>query len=200
MSDAYDLDTAQRWRNRIVGAGEVDPEELLANPFNHRIHGKNQQDVMAGVLDEVGWVQDVVVNQQTGHIVDGHLRVTLALRKGEPAIPVKWVDLTEEEEHLILLTLDWVTGLAQIDRTQVDLLLHDIQTADEHLQEALAQIAADAGLYGDGQEVDFDEFDDVSAHDVMYRVVIDGLTLEEANIKASEVGGIVEQYREKILA
>src|SRR5437867_4576224 len=67
------------WRNRIVGSGEEAPDQLLANPKNWRIHPKHQQEALAGVLDEVGWVQEVIVNQQTGHLVDGHLRVTLAL-------------------------------------------------------------------------------------------------------------------------
>src|SRR6266704_2927845 len=35
-----------KWRNRIVGHGEEDPEQLLANPKNWRIHPKNQQDAL----------------------------------------------------------------------------------------------------------------------------------------------------------
>ena len=53
------------WRNRIIGVGEIDPEQILANPLNFRIHPKNQQDALLGVLDEVGWVQDVIVNART---------------------------------------------------------------------------------------------------------------------------------------
>lgn len=32
------------WRNRIAGAGEEAPDQLLANPANWRIHPKAQQD------------------------------------------------------------------------------------------------------------------------------------------------------------
>jgi hypothetical protein len=39
-----------RWRSRIVGHGDEDPEQLLANPRNWRIHAKNQQDALIGVL------------------------------------------------------------------------------------------------------------------------------------------------------
>lgn len=59
------------WRSRIVGHGEEAPDQLLANPRNWRIHPKTQQDALAGVLDEVGWVQDIIVNQLTGYVVDG---------------------------------------------------------------------------------------------------------------------------------
>ncbi len=65
------------WRNRIVGHGEEDADQLLANPANWRIHPRAQRDALAGVLSEVGWVQDVIINRRTGHVVDGHLRVSL---------------------------------------------------------------------------------------------------------------------------
>jgi hypothetical protein len=100
------------WRNRIVGQGTEAPEQLLANPRNWRVHGKTQQAALNGVLDEVGWVQQILVNQRTGHVVDGHLRVTLALRRNEPTVPVIYVDLTEQEEALVLATLDPIGALA----------------------------------------------------------------------------------------
>ncbi len=70
--------TAAPWTSRIVGSGEEAPDQLLANPANWRIHPKAQQEALAGVLDQVGWVQQVLVNRRTGHVVDGHLRVALA--------------------------------------------------------------------------------------------------------------------------
>ena len=36
MADAYNSD--QKWNQRIVGHDTVDPESLLANPLNFRIH------------------------------------------------------------------------------------------------------------------------------------------------------------------
>jgi hypothetical protein len=64
-------DAPRKWRNRIVGHGEEDPEQLLANPKNWRIHPKAQQDALAGVLAQVGWVQDVIVNQRVRGSVGG---------------------------------------------------------------------------------------------------------------------------------
>ena len=57
------------WRNRITGAGEEAPDQLLANPANWRIHPKAQQAALAGALDQVGWVQQVLVNQRSGFVV-----------------------------------------------------------------------------------------------------------------------------------
>ena len=103
------------WRNRITGAGEEAPDQLLANPANWRIHPKAQQDALAGALDAVGWVQQVLVNRRTGFVVDGHARVALALSRGEPTVPVLYVDLAPEEEALVLATLDPIGAMAGRD-------------------------------------------------------------------------------------
>jgi hypothetical protein len=78
----------------------VAPDQLLANPKNFRVHPRHQQDALKGVLSEVGWVQDVIVNVRTNTVVDGHLRVMLALRHNEPTIPVKYVDLSQAEPQV----------------------------------------------------------------------------------------------------
>ena len=83
------------FRNRITGSGMEAPEQLLANPRNWRVHPKAQEAALAAVLDEVGWVQNVIVNQRTGNVVDGHLRVSLAISRGEATVPVVYVDLDE---------------------------------------------------------------------------------------------------------
>jgi hypothetical protein len=59
---------ATGWRNRITGSGEEAPDQLLANPANWRIHPKAQQNALAGALDAVGWVQQVLVNRRTGFV------------------------------------------------------------------------------------------------------------------------------------
>lgn len=53
---------AEAWRNRIIGEGEESPDQLLANPWQWKVHPKAQQDAIAGVLSEVGWIQRVIVN------------------------------------------------------------------------------------------------------------------------------------------
>ncbi len=121
----------QTWRNRIVGHGEEAPDQLLANPGNWRIHPKAQQDALAGVLDEVGWVQDIIVNRQTGHVVDGHLRVSLAISRRESTVPVVYVDLDPAEEALVLATIDPLSAMAAADKEQLDSLLREVQTSDE---------------------------------------------------------------------
>lgn len=114
------------FKNRIVGHGKESPDQLLANPANWRIHPEMQQDELEKVLETVGWVQQVVVNRRTGHLVDGHLRVQLALRRDEEEVPVTYIDVSLEEEKLILVTLDPLSALASTDKEKQTTLLEEV--------------------------------------------------------------------------
>jgi predicted RNA methylase len=136
-------------RSRIVGSGEEAPDQLLANPRNWRIHPKAQQSALSAVLEEVGWVQQVIVNRTTGYVVDGHLRVALALSRSEPVVPVLYVELTPEEEALILASLDPLAGMAVTDQVILDDLVADLVITDTDLAELLGK--------GNGHPVEEDE-------------------------------------------
>jgi DNA modification methylase len=129
------------WRNRIVGSGEEAPDQLLANPSNWRVHPKAQQQALAGILGQVGWVQQVLVNRRTGHVVDGHLRVALAIKQGAPTVPVLYVDLEPEEEALVLASLDPLAAMAGTDDEKLRALLADISVDSEALAAMLAELA-----------------------------------------------------------
>ena len=100
------------WKNSIVEHGSIDPKKLIPNPENWRFHGKQQTATMDSALQEVGWISQVIVNRKTNRIVDGHMRVELAIEKGEKSIPVTYVDLTEEEERKALISFDPIASMA----------------------------------------------------------------------------------------
>ncbi len=127
-------------KNRIIGSGEEQLDNILFNPRNWRIHPLSQQNALKGVLEEVGWVQEVIINKNTGHLVDGHLRCQLAAREGATTIPVKYVDLTEEEEILVLSTLDPIAAMAATDKQKLDELFADIQSDNENVNKMLDEI------------------------------------------------------------
>lgn len=122
------------WRNRIVGSGDEPLDAILFNPANWRIHPKAQQEALEGVLSEVGWVQNVIINKTTGHLVDGHLRCQVAARNGEKTVPVVYVELDENEEALILASLDPLAAMAATDKAKLDELLHAVQSDDVRVQ------------------------------------------------------------------
>ena len=129
------------YKNRIIGSGEEPLDQILFNPRNWRVHPLNQQNALKGVLEEVGWVQEVIINQRTGHLVDGHLRCQLAAREGAKTIPVKYVDLSEEEEALVLSTLDPIAAMATTDKQKLDELFASIETENADVLKMLDDIA-----------------------------------------------------------
>ena len=134
------------WRSRIVGHGEASPGELTSNPRNWRKHPKAQRDALAAVLDRVGWVQDVIVNRTTGHLVDGHARLDLARQRGEASVPVVYVELDADEEALVLATLDPLAAMAEADTDALADLLAAITSDDAALTSMLAALALESGF------------------------------------------------------
>ncbi len=131
---------AAPWKNRITGQGTEDPSQLRANPGNWRTHPANQRAALRGSLDTVGWVQQILVNHTTGHVVDGHARVEEAISRGEPAVPVLYVDLSPEEEALVLATLDPIGDMADRDGAKLEALLAEISVDDAGLLALLADL------------------------------------------------------------
>jgi len=130
--------------NRIIGESDVAPEDLTGNPHNWRTHSQAQRDVIAGGLEEVGWVQRVIVNQRTGHLVDGHARVAVAEQRGEPTIPVLYIDVSEEEEHLLLASLDPIAAMAGEDHEALARLLAGVSSEDSALAALLDGLGDEA--------------------------------------------------------
>lgn len=142
-------ETRTTWTNRITRYSDEAPDSLAANPKNWRLHPQAQQEALSGALNDVGWIAPVIVNDVTGHVVDGHLRVSLAISRNEPSVPVAHVELTPEEEAEALATFDPITAMAEADRGQLDALLREIDTGDAALQQMLGELAEHCGLeYG----------------------------------------------------
>ena len=138
------------YKNRIIGSGEESLDNILFNPRNWRIHPLNQQDALKGVLEEVGWVQQVIINKRTGNLIDGHLRCQLAAREGNKTIPVLYVDIDEAEEELVLATLDPIGAMAATDKQKLDELFAGIESENENVRKMMDEIAAKEKLaYGD---------------------------------------------------
>ena len=139
---------AAAWRNRIVETGEAFAAELLANPLNWRTHPKAQREAMKAAFDELGWIQQVVVNKRTGRLIDGHMRVELAKERGE-IIPVVYVDLSDEEEKLALATYDPLGDMASSDKVALSKLIKDSKVSFDTLDELMGSIAQTTKIKAD---------------------------------------------------
>lgn len=139
------------WQNKITGTANVAPDQLLANPQNWRIHPQAQRDALAQAIETIGYIQPVIVNQNTGHVIDGHLRISLALSQDQPEIPVSYVDLTPEEELIALASIDPLAGMA----VQDDDILGSLLDAIDLEEGALADLLEGLTVIGAGEGLDF---------------------------------------------
>jgi hypothetical protein len=148
---------AAPWPINIVRYDVQPASSFLANPDNFRIHPLHQQAATEGSLDELGWIDDVIVNLRLGAewgadqgvetMVNGHLRVSLALRRGdETPVPVKFVNLSPSQEALALQIFDELTSQAIKDREKMAALQQKVMPANASLQEMCAGMAAKDGI------------------------------------------------------
>lgn len=128
------------WQNRIVGSGEKSAREFNFHPDNWKGHPQTQRDALNAILSQIGWVQGVIENKRTGNLIDGHARVEEALQHGaHTPVPFVEVDLSPEEERLILALYDPLGSLAQ---TNAEAFLNLTETLDIESASLLDAIAA----------------------------------------------------------
>lgn len=146
--------TRNRWANRIVGQGLADPKTLAKNALNWRKHPASQLQAMRAVLNNLGWIQDVIVNHRSAvswgaernqaSLIDGHLRVEIAIADKEKTVPVKYVDLEPEEERLALASFDPLSAMAATDGAKLNEVLAGIEVEDEALKALYSKLQREA--------------------------------------------------------
>lgn len=130
------------WQNRIVKNGEMSADQFLAHPMNARRHPGVQRDALRGSLNSVGWIAPVIISARSGFMLDGHARVEEALSQNDAQlIPFVEVDVTEDEERLILAVFDPITNLASYDSTILTDLIASLTINDAGLESLLDTLA-----------------------------------------------------------
>ena len=81
-------------------------------------------------------------------LIDGHLR---AETLGNADVPVLVLDVNEEEAAVLLATIDPLAAMAEADAGKLDVLLQEVQSSSEAVQQMLAELAEDSGLYLDDE-------------------------------------------------
>ena len=82
--------------NRILRTEDRSPFDVEMHPENWRTHPEAQQAALSSVLEEIGWVQGVVVSAQTGRVLDGHLRVQVARERDTASVSALERDVDAE--------------------------------------------------------------------------------------------------------
>lgn len=116
-----------------------DVSELNDNPANWRTHPKNQVEGLQAAIEEVGWAGALLYNETTGRLIDGHARKHVSQGK----VPVLIGSWTEDQEKLILATLDPLAAQATTDQQALDELLQQIETDSAALNAMLEKMASE---------------------------------------------------------
>lgn len=186
-------------RDRIRELRRVPASELLPNPKNWRTHPAAQRDALKGVLAEVG-IADAVLVRETAPgqfmLIDGHLR---AETLGAEEVPCLVLDVNEAEADKLLATIDPLAAMAEADAAKLDAILREVDTGSEAVQEMLAELAEDEGLYdvseteppelAEGDRAPFRQMT-FTVHDEQHE------TIEAAMAKAKKDGGDTSEVNE----
>jgi DNA modification methylase len=136
-------------RDRIRELRRVPASDLRPNPKNWRTHPQAQANALKGLLAEVG-IADAVLAREledgTLMLLDGHLR---AETLGDELVPVLILDVNEAEGDKVLATLDPLAAMAEADAAKLDAILREVDTGSADVQQLLADLAEEAGLYQD---------------------------------------------------
>jgi DNA modification methylase len=136
-------------RDRIRELRRVPASELRPNPKNWRTHPEAQANALRGLLSEIG-IADAVLARELADgslmLVDGHLR---AETLGDETVPVLVLDVDEAEADKVLATLDPLAAMAEADAAKLDAILREVDTGSPDVQQLLADLADEAGLYQD---------------------------------------------------
>lgn len=130
------------WKNKVIGGETVDPEDVLAHPLNAHRHPGHQRNALRASLDAIGIAAPILINQNTGKLLDGHQRVEEYITKGVKKVPVTYLDLTEDEEHLFLATYDPIGFLGEYDSEILEMLKEEIVIEDQNLNDLIDSLDA----------------------------------------------------------
>lgn len=116
-------------RVEMKAIGELRPADY--NPRVSLQPGMPAYERLKRSLDEFELVQPLVWNEQTGHVVGGHQRLTLLQEAGRTEVPVVVVSLSLEREKALNIALnnEQVAGAWDVEKLQ-DLLKDLIELPD----------------------------------------------------------------------
>lgn len=143
MSEIFKNNMRLEWRS---------PRSLQPHDNNPKKHPSVQREAYADLLEEIGWAGAFLYNEQTGRLLDGHMRQQDALERNLDEVPVLVINVDEVTEAKILLFLDKIGTLFQDDKAKVDLLSRGVDDIPGSLKNLLIGNLADDLLPDEGEK------------------------------------------------
>ena len=127
------------------------------NPRKDLKPGDPEYEKLKRSLTEFGYVEPVIWNKTTGHIVGGHQRAKILIETGVTEIECVVVEMSEEKEKALNVALNKING--EWDKDKLSLLIADLQGADFDVSLTGFDAAEIDKLLDSGNDAAEDSFD-----------------------------------------
>ena len=131
------------------------------NPRKDLKPGDTEYEKLKRSIAEFGYVEPVIWNKATGHVVGGHQRLKVLIDTGTTAVECVVVEMSEEKEKALNVALNKISG--EWDKDKLSLLIADLQGVDFDVSltgfdapelDALFKDAQRNGVHDDDFDVD----------------------------------------------
>lgn len=142
------MNVVKNWKIQKIKLADV-----KLRPDNPRTIGDNALNGLRNSLDRFGYVEPIIWNKTTGHIVGGHQRYFVLVEAGVTEAKMVVVQMSLEEELAANLTLN----NPEIEGTWSDEaadLMHQVETTDADLFNSLNMDALKTSLEGKTPKID----------------------------------------------
>lgn len=142
---------------KTMPIAELKPADY--NPRKDLQPGDPEYEKLKRSLTEFGYVEPVIWNSTTGHVIGGHQRLKVLEDLGHTDVDVIVVELDETREKALNIALNKISG--EWDQDKLSLLIADLDASDFDAELTGFDDAEIAQLIGslDEGEVEDDEFD-----------------------------------------
>ena len=121
----------KKWETKIVSLNDVKPQ--VDNP---RIINPDALKGLNASISRFGYVELIIWNKQTSHIIGGHQRFSVLLQSGITEAPMIVVDMSPEDELAASLTMNNPAIEGSFDEP-LDALLTQVEQAEPELFKAV---------------------------------------------------------------
>jgi len=98
------------------------------NPRKDLKPGDPEYEKLKRSIAEFGYVEPVIWNETTGHVVGGHQRLKVLIDTGVTEVECVVVEMSEEKEKALNIALNKISG--EWDKEKLSLLISDLQLVD----------------------------------------------------------------------
>ena len=138
-----------------ISTDKLQPAEY--NPRKDLKPGDPEYEKLKRSITEFGYVEPVIWNKTTGHIVGGHQRAKILIETGVTEIECVVVEMSEEKEKALNVALNKING--EWDKDKLSLLIADLQGADFDVSLTGFDAAEIDKLLDSGNDAAEDSFD-----------------------------------------